>query len=545
MISVDNLLTADTIFDVGVVYLFDGTGRTVGSLATRDGRIVAVGDDLNSLAGPETTVIERPSAVVMPSFFDSHNHMLHTAVDIEAPDLSRCRSIREVLATIAEAARAQPAGTWIVPAKGWHETNLEEGRLPTAAELDRASMDHPVALRRGGHVMVANSKALDMAGIDSDTPDPPGGTIERDGAGRPTGALIERPAFAAIYSMLPSPDRSTWVERLATVCRRYNQVGITSVRDPGLYPNELLVYQEARDRGLLTVRTEAMIRLDPASGFAAMKEELYRWDARSGLGDDLLRLNGIKIFLDGGVEGAAMNDPYANQPDYSGHLFLEPGQVVELGDIALTRGWRIGCHAVGDRAVDIALDAFAELRARQEHIPNGWLTIEHGFLADAQQRRRAIEMGVSVTVQHPLLWFLGGNMIRYWGGHRTDASFPVREWVDEGAIVAAGSDSNIAPFNPMLAVWGLCTRGTASAGVRGPEHAVDRTSAFALSTVAGSRLSGLKRRGPLLPGYDADLMLFDATDPLDCDVDDLPDLEPDLVMMNGRLVRDPENPLPN
>jgi len=535
---VDNLKTADLVVRGGVIRSFDLDDSCWASMAVRNGAVIAMSSDadgLDELVGPATQTIEASGQTVLPGFFDTHNHMLHTALDAGAVQLAGCSTIAELVDAIRSAAAATPSGAWIVPSKGWHESNLVEERLPTRHELDAASSEHPIALRRGGHVMVANTVALDLASLNEETPDPPGGTLEREQTGALTGVLIERPAFAAISALLPPVDRDEWVRRLRDQCSVYNTRGITAVRDPGIYRNEFLVYQAAHDNGWLSVRSDVMIRLDPGLGFDGMRAELERWDARTNLGDAKLRLHGVKIFLDGGIEGAAMTEDYANQPGYSGHLFLTTDQIVELGEFAVGRGWRIGCHAVGDRAVMTAVDAYERIIARHPELPKGWLVIEHAFLADHELRTRVVELGIAVTVQHPLLWFLGANMVKYWGDRRTDESFPVREWVEAGALISAGSDCNVAPFDPLLSIWGLCTRGTASRGVRGKDHGIDRRTAFGLYTVAGAHLLGDPHRGALALGKHADFLLFD-TDPLSCDVDDLPHLGPSLTAVGGRVV---------
>ncbi|MBO0703169.1 MAG: amidohydrolase family protein, partial [Candidatus Dormibacteraeota bacterium] len=180
---------------------------------------------------------------------------------------------------------------------------------------------------------------------------------------------------------------------------------------------------------------------------------------------------------------------------------------------------------------------YERVRDRFPGLPAGWLTIEHAFFADATQRRRAIDLGVSITVQHPLLYALGGNMEIYWGKARTAEVFPVREWVEEGALVAGGTDSGPAPWDPLLSIWGMVTRGTRVAGHPGPEHAIDRATAFWLYTVAGARLFGGGARGELTVSNLADLVAF-PEDPLTCPIDDLPGLQPVFTLLSGTPVFD-------
>ena len=207
---------------------------------------------------------------------------------------------------------------------------------------------------------------------------------------------------------------------------------------------------------------------------------------------------------------------------------------------AVGRGWRVGCHAVGDCAVRRVLDAYEQVALRHPGLPPGTLVIEHAFLADAQTRARAVRLGVGITVQHPLLYSLGGNLVRYWGPDRASQVMPVRAWVDEGALIAAGSDCNVSFFDPLLSIWGLVTRGTRTAGVQGPQYRVDTYTAIRLYTAAGGQLLREDHSiGILAPGAFADVVGFRA-DLLDCPVDDLPSQQPVLTLVGGRPVHDPD-----
>lgn len=539
---VSNATSADVVIKGCRVHPFDGSQRVWNALAVRDGRIIAAGgsDELEAFIGSGTRVIDEPELVVLPAFHDTHNHQLWTSRDLSAVQLQDCRSVIEIVEAIRARASGTKPGEWVVTSRNWHESTIVEKRLPTAVELDAASSEHPVFVQRGGHVGVANSLALELAGITRDGADPVGGTIIRDAAGNPNGQLIEFPALAPVTALLPSLTFEDQVDALGRVCREYNARGIGAVRDPGVYPQDMLVYQALRERDELSVRSNVMIRLDAATDTPHKISEIERWGVRTGFGDDMLRLGGLKLFLDGGVEGGALSEPYTNDPSYCGHLFIEADELEQVVSVAVGHGWRVGCHAVGDVAVRTVLDVYERVVRQRPQLPAGTLVIEHAFFADAEQRRRAIALGVGITIQHPLLYRLAGNMLRYWGPARTEQVMPVREWVEEGAMVAAGSDCNVTPFDPLLSIWGLVTRGTQVAGRQGSSHAVDRRTALELYTVAGAKLVGEDaQRGSLTPGRWADIVAFTA-DPLTCPVDDLPELEPAFTLVGGRAVYDPE-----
>ena len=541
-----NAAAADLVIEAERIHTFDDEGSEHRALAVRDGRIIALGDsrdDLAGLIGGATRVVDCRDTVLTPGFFDTHNHQLHTARNLNAVDLDGATAIADVVDALARRARETPPGEWIVSSSTWHETNLRERRLPVARELDRATSSHPVCVHRGGHVRVANSEALRLAGITASSPDPPGGTIVREAGGTPNGQLIEFAAFESLERLLPVPSFEADVASLGRVCRRYNERGLIAVRDPGLGRDQMLVYQALRDTGGLTIWSRLMVRVPPTLDRAAKLAEIASWGVRTGFGDDLLRIDGVKLVADGGVEGGALSEPYANDAGYRGHLMTSADELAEVASAAVDRGWRVGTHAVGDVAVRTVLDAYERVRRRFPELPPGWLTIEHAFFADAVQRRRAIDLGVSITVQHPLLYALGGNMVVYWGEARTAEVFPLREWVEEGALVAAGTDSGPAPWDPLLSIWGMVTRGTRVAGRPGPGHAIDRRTAWWLYTVAGARLFGDGDvRGDLSIGRLADLVAF-PRDPLTCPIDDLPALRPAFTLLSGAPVFDAEGRL--
>jgi predicted amidohydrolase YtcJ len=306
--------------------------------------------------------------------------------------------------------------------------------------------------------------------------------------------------------------------------------------------DELLAYQDARDRELLSVRVRPMIRIGSELTTAEAIALIDELGARSGFDDDWLRIWGLKLVLDGGVEGAALEQPYANDPGNSGHLNWEPAAMTRICVEAVRRGWRIGTHAVGDRAVRTLLDVYEGVVAEVGR-PSPWtLVIEHALLADAEQRARAVRAGFGVTVQHPILWNMASEMLVAWGPERTRDANPLDAWRALGADLAAGTDV-VRPFNPMTNLWGMVTRGTKTAGVQGPEHAIGIATALELYTLGTARLDHEQDRlGSIAPGMLADLVAY-PTDPLTTHPDDLAELTPTFTMVGGRATYDPDGML--
>jgi len=535
-------LLLDYLIRAGAIHSM--TGETYRSVGVRGPEIVAVSSDpggLDDLAGNGTAVVDAGDLTLLPAFADSHEHLMEASRNTLLVPVDKARSMAEFTGIVAAAARDAAPGEWILTSISWHESNLAENRVPTLAELDAAAPDHPVLARRGGHFAVANSAALQTAGIGPDTPDPPGGRIGRLADGSRDGAL-EGGAVYQVAAFAPGPDRARLASALGTASAAYAALGVGTIREPMINLDEFVAYQDARDRDLLNVRVRPMIRIGSeltADQAIALVDGL---GARSGFGDDVLRIWGLKFVMDGGVEGAAMEQPYANDPGNSGHLNWEPAAMTKVCTEAVRRGWRIGTHAVGDRAVRTLLDVYEAVVEQAGPVPPWTLVIEHAMLADAAQRDRAVRGGFNVTVQHPVLWNMASEMVVTWGPERTRQVTPLDQWLASGASLAAGTDI-VRPFNPMTNVWGMVTRGTKSAGIQGPEHAIDVVTALRLYTMGTAALNHEQDRlGSIAPGKLADLVGYPA-DPLAADPDDLAGLTPAFTMVGGRATHDPDKRL--
>jgi predicted amidohydrolase YtcJ len=260
---------------------------------------------------------------------------------------------------------------------------------------------------------------------------------------------------------------------------------------------------------------------------------------RSGFGDDMLRLWGLKVVLDGGAEGAALEQHYSDDATHSGHLNWDPAELTRVLVEAVGRGLRVGTHAAGDRAFRTLMDVYEAVVEQTGPLPPWTLVVEHGLLSAPEQRARAVRGGFGITVQHQLLWNMGSQMRRTWGEDRTRDVSPLDEWLAAGADLAAGSDL-ARPSNPLLGVWGMVTRGTKNAGVQGPEHAVDVATAIRLYTSGTAALNHeTDRLGTIAPGKLADLVAYRG-DPLTAEVDTLPELTPVFTILDGKPAFDPE-----
>jgi predicted amidohydrolase YtcJ len=509
--------------------------RELTAIAVRDGKLLALGSDESiraMVAGAKTT--DLAGAVVMPGLIDSHCHFLNTGIGWERVQLSGSASIDELLARIAERVEETPPGEWVLCSSRWHETNLVEGRLPTANELDRVSPNHPIYLPRGGHVVVTNSLGLRRAGVAHDTRDPEGGEFVRDASGQLTGMLLERPAFIRLTRLLPQPDDEQRKRALLSAMHSFNAAGITAIREPGLFAPEWVAYKEAflQERSL---RASIMWRVDQVSSPEERRAWLEALEPRTGKGDEWLNVWGIKVSVDGGVEGGYFREPYANNADFVGYPLTTQEHLEMIVDQAGELGWPVGVHVVGDAAMDMALSAFERSRARKPTVSHRH-TLEHAFLPSERDFDRTGTMSVGVTLQHALVYALGGNMRTYWGTNRAEDCSPARAWLDSGVTVGMGTDSPVTDFDPWLNVYGFVTRDTQVAGVLGPQHGISVAEALAGYTVGSAAiLRQSDMLGSLEAGKHADFICLDR-DPLSAPIDQVRDMKVLKTFVDGRIV---------
>lgn len=525
---------ADLVVRAGAVHTLVPGRPVQRSVAVRGERVMAVSaapDGLDHLAGPRTTVLDLPGATVLPAFDDTHTHLIFAAHGAHDVPVHLARDIPELLGLIRERAAATPDGEWIRTTTNWQELNLTERRMPTAAELDQATDRHPVLVKRGGHNDVVNTYALRLAGITADTPVPPGGVIGRDAGGGLNGRLIDN-AQRLVEHLVPAPDLARRIDGLRLASGRYAATGIGTVRDCAVTLDDYAALHAAREAGALRTRVRALVSTFGMTGAAQVEDLLDAMEDRCCDAGPWLRVWGVKFGLDGGLEAGATEEPYACDHTFSGTLTWEPGAFTEAVEAVVRRGRRVGTHAYGDRAVRVLLDAYETVLERNPGLPRGTLVMEHGALAGPEQRARAVALGVPVTIQQPLLHDTAEVETGFWGPERVAALFPAREWLDDGALVAAGSDFPVGRFGAMRSVWGMITRQTVI-GVQGPEHAISYDEAVALHTTNAARLLGEHdQRGMLTPGRLADLTIWDG-DPAERPAEALRDLEPTHTFVGG------------
>ncbi len=542
-----DLLHPDRLLTNARVQTMDGASGVAAAVAVKDGRIVAVGSDgeLRGLAGRRTIVEDLDGATVIPGLIDPHNHLLATGIMLGQLQLYQCRAMAEILAAVAARVRQTPAGEWIV-GRGWDESLLAEGRHPTRHDLDTVAPDHPVVLHRVWNKLVCNSAALRAAGITRQTPDPPrdvlyAGSFERDEHGEPTGLFRDR-AKAMIADQVPAPTEAELVAVIATACRAYNAAGLTGAADPGLYPHQIRAYSRARREETLTIRTDLLLA---AWGFGAPEDEIdlqarvAALGVMGGFGDDLLRLEGIKLMVDGGMSDrtARMFAPYLDEPDNRGTWVIAPERLPELIRWVHDLGWPMDIHTCGDEAQETVVRAYA---GAQEANPQPRLRhrVHHAYFPTAETLALMAKHQIGAVVSSPFLTNLGEGFVNAVGEARAARTMPMRSYLAAGVPLAGSSDSAITDFNPFVGIAAAVNRTTASGRQLGPDERLTAAEALRSYTLGAAFVTGRERdQGSIAPGKWADLVVL-ADDPLAVPADELASLTPMATMLGGRWVFD-------
>ena len=455
----DASTTADVLITNGKVYTADGSGTIHEALAIRGNRILRIGPsrELERLRGPATTVIDVRGGSVLPGFIDSHVHFLMGAETLGQVSLRGVRSVPETQQRIREYLAANPGSSWI---RGYGYF----GEL-TRRDLDAVTGDKPTLFIAGdAHSMLANTKALALAGITKDTPNPEGGEIVRDPrTGELTGVLHET-AQALMSPALPKPSDAEMQQLVAHGIAAAHRAGVTSIVNVG-GADEIAVYEAARRAGALTLRIHSALWLkadstDPGlpKTFTFTEADADRFDALRKLvaDDDLLKTGIVKIMLDGVIEShtAAMLAPYSNRPGTSGHANYTQEELNRVIAMMDRRGWQVMTHALGDRAVRMALDAYEHTNKVNSAPPRGRRhKIEHIETIDPAEVPRFGKLGVIASLQPSHAGGMNNpkRTSTRWaniGYERSAWGFPWKSIKDAGGRIALGSDWPVASLNP-------------------------------------------------------------------------------------------------
>jgi hypothetical protein len=472
---------------------------------------------------------------VLPGFNDTHVHL--TAGE-ELPlqvDLTHIHSIRQIQAAITARAKQVKPGEWITGTRGWWEYQLAEGRLPTRADLDAAAPDNPVAIP-GPHYMIVNSRALALAKVSRDTPDPQGGQVYHDAKGEPTGLLMDN-AGRFVRPFLPHPTEAQKEEGMKRVLALVNSHGLTSAGDPSGTPVDAALFRKLRDAGQLTVRVDFAYDIDPALPLDKVEEQLKALPKPGSDGDGMFRSDEIgETGLDGAELTAFLEHDYPGKPGYRGLQKVPTEQFEKFAALVAKYGYRLRPHAVGDAAIDEALDAF-EYANRQTPITGRRWMIDHAFLLGPQHYVRVKRLGLIINSQYMHNYELGALILKAWKRPLADRSEPYREWLQNGIMFAGGSDGPISYYaEPLLEIYGEVTRGTQWGGRLGPDQGVSREAAIRSVTINGAYTTFEEKvKGSIESGKYADFVVLSG-DILKVPAEKIRDLKVLATVLGGRTV---------
>ena len=483
--------------------------ETFSGLVFEAGKVLEVGDAIGLRKKySDATLVDGHGKTLLPGLIDAHGHVFDLGQETVEIQLEDTRSLSEAQARIRAYAAANAQRPWLLGA-GWNQEIWKLGRFPWATELDAAEADKPVVLDRvDGHSKWLNSKALQVVGITRDTPDPPGGRIERDAEGRPSGVLVDK-AMLLVEKVIPKPSSADLRDALKAALGHMNSVGLTGVGDAGINAAQAAVYRQMADEGLLTVRVYAMIR-DTGADFRALSKQ----GPLIGYAHDTLNIRAVKLFADGalGSRGAALLAPYSDMPTQHGLLFMAEPEMQSKIETALKAGYQVNIHAIGDAANHEVLDAFEgafkdvggrELRNR----------IEHAQVVTPADIPRFKQLDLIASMQ-PTHATSDKNMAEdRIGAVRLKGAYAWRTFLDQGTRIAGGSDFPVESDNPFFGLHAAVTRTDHSGQPPGGWHAEQATTlveAFRAFTLDAAYAEHQENSlGSLEPGKWADFILVD------------------------------------
>jgi len=490
------------------------------AFAVRGDRFVAVGttSDIRNLASSRTEIIDAEGMTITPGFIDAHSHPAGAGVNELVQVNADLRSVSAIAGALRARADATPQGQWIRAFK-YDDTKLSEGRPINRFDIDALVPDHPVAVsHRGGHTSVYNSMALAMAGVTSETPDPPGGRFYRDSNGALTG-LVAGPARSVFNSLIPSDStREQRKDGVKLITELMTKSGLTSVHQTGASRNDMLAYQDARAEGNMRFRMYLFPR-------GQLFNDLVNAGVRTGMGDEVFRIGAVKFTADGSASERTMrmSTPFEGRPDDYGLLYMTEEEIHESVENAHRNDFQVAIHANGDVTIEMVLNAYQRV---QELWPrkNPRHRIEHCSLVNPELLTRIKNLGVIPAPFYTYIHYHGNKWVEY-GEEKMRWMFAHRSFLDYGIPVAPASDYTPGPYEPMMAIQSMVTRKDFDGRIWGPNQRITIDEALRICTMHGAYASFEEDiKGSISAGKLADFVIL-ADDPHDVDPDEIKNIE--------------------
>ncbi len=526
---------ADLVLVNGKIVTMDESDSIVEAVAVKYGKIIGVGtyDDVKSFIGSDTEKIDLEGRTVTPGLIDSHCHMTSTGaakfVTVELSQESGIHSIADLQKRLAERAKVTPKGEWIYGSDE-DDSKLAEKRHPTRWELDEASNDHPITVTtRGGHFFVANSKAFEVAGVTKETPDPVGGSFERDpDTGELTGGVHEK-ACRVIVPERPKPNREQAREGAKQQLLECAAAGLTCVHD-SIGASEIRAINDLRNSGELPIR----VRIDASRDLVP---ELKKIGIYQGFGDDWARITAIKFAWDGAISArtAAVTEPYLNRPGFYGVLGTTPELALKELEEAYKEGYRIVTHANGDAAIALFCDVMEVLQKKYPRDDPRNRDI-HCTVINPELIERIKELDILPTIFGPYAYYHGDKLLPAFGEERLEWMFAARSFLDAGIIVSAHSDYGAGPMPPLMGIHALVNRLTKAGKPIGQSQKITVMEALKLYTInAAYHAFDEDKFGSITPGKYADFTVY-GKDILTVPTNEIIDIPIDMTIIEGKIV---------
>ena len=513
------------------VFTSDPENPSAEAFAVKGDRFLAVGSsaDIRALAGSSTEIVDAEGMFVTPGFIDAHSHPSGAGVNELVQVNADLRSASDIAAALQERAGSTPAGQWIQAFK-YDDTKLSEGRPLNRDDIDALVPDHPVVVRhRGGHTSVYNSMALGLAGVTSETQDPPGGRFYRDENGRLTG-LVAGGARAVFSELIPSDStREQRRDGVVLISELMTQAGLTSVHQTGGYRDDMIAYQDAREAGGMRFRMYLFLR-------GRLFDDMVNAGVRTGMGDEVFRIGAVKFTADGSASERTMrmSEPYEGRPDDYGLLYMTEEEIFQSVENAHRNDFQVAIHANGDVTIKMVLDAYERAqtlwpRADTRH------RIEHCSLVNPELLSRIRDLGVIPAPFYTYVHYHGNKWVDY-GEERMRWMFAHKSFLDYGIPVAPASDYTPGPYEPLMAIQSMVTRKDFDGRVWGPNQRISIEDALKICTINGAYASfeeGIK--GSITTGKLADFVIL-ADAPQDVDPDQIKHIEIVRTVVGGKTM---------
>lgn len=530
--------TADLILTNGNIITLNKDMPKATTVAVKNGQFMDIGNKnlIHSWKGRNTEVVDLRGKTLLPGFIESHMHPTIYGLNLLEVDCrpSNAPTIDHILGEVSTVAQSMPQGQWI-RGYGWNDTKLLENRYPTRWELDRVAPNHPVILKRtDNHMSVVNSKALELSGITEETSDPEGGHIQKDpGTGELTGLLQEN-AMALIS--VPEYTVDDITKGMKKAQEHFAKWGITTVHDMLTLGKEFSAYQRLIENKDLKVRVRPWFLAIDEMGHKGILDEVLALGIRTGFGNDLLKVQGVKFFLDGSGSGgtAAVSEPYDNS-DYKGILYHDEEFFTPYVKKSVSAGLRVAVHAIGDSAIEVAVKSF-ESAQKTLDITSMRNRVEHCALPTDDHLSRMKKLNLVAASSVGFIYDNGDSYLHHLGSDRMERLYPHKSFKEYGIVAPGNSDLPVVNGNPFEGIYGAVTRKTATGTVLDDVQNISVMDALKAYTTDAAYSSFEEESIGVIKKYAKADMIVVSDNPFDVDHENLKEIEVEQTYMNGLLM---------